>query len=64
MAEFDDNSLNRVARKIALSEGVPADAIRSTGVVNKKIEVDDRYADKFTAAIEKARSLLSDDKGD
>ena len=27
MAEFDDNVLNRLARKIALSDGVPPDAI-------------------------------------
>ena len=64
MAIYDDTQLNRLAKKIALSEGVPADAIREGGLLGKHIEVDDKYADKFTAAIEKARSLLSDDKGD
>jgi len=63
MAEFDDNSLNRVARKIAISDGVPADAIKSSGLIDKKIEVDDKYANKFTAAIEKAKSLLNDGDG-
>jgi hypothetical protein len=61
IAEFDDNSLNRIARKIAISEGVPESAFRSSGLIDKKIEVDDKYANKFTAAIEKAKSLLSDE---
>jgi len=61
MAEFDDNMLSRLAKRIVLSDGVPPNAIRSTGVVNKKIEVDDRYAAKFADAIEKARSLLNDE---
>ena len=61
MAIYDDNMLSRLAKKIALSDGVPPDAIRSTGVVNKKIEVDDQYASKFADAIEKARSLLNDE---
>jgi len=61
MAVFDDNQLNRIAKKIALSDGVPADAIKSTGFVNKKIVVDDKYASKFAEAIEKARKLLSND---
>ena len=64
MAEFDDNSLNRLAKKIAISDGVPENAFKTSGLVNKKIEVDDRYASKFADAIEKARSLLNDDKGE
>jgi len=61
MAFFDDSKIVRVAKKIAISDGVPVDAIRSTGLMNKKIEVSDEYASKFTSAIEKARKLLSDD---
>jgi len=61
MAEFDDNQLNRLARKIAISDGVPSDAIKSSGLVNKKLEVDDKYASKFAEAIEKAKKLLSND---
>jgi len=61
MAFFDDSKIVRVAKKIAISDGVPADAIRSSGLMNKKIEVSDEYASKFTSAIEKARKLLSDD---
>jgi len=48
-----------MAKKIALSDGVPADAIREGGLLGKYIEVSDEYASKFTSAIEKARSLLS-----
>jgi len=61
VVEFDDNQLNRIAKKIAISDGVPADAIKSSGLIDKKIEVDDKYANKFTAAIEKAKSLLNDE---
>ena len=62
MAIYDDNQLNRMARKIAITtEGVPADAIREGGIVGKHIEVDDKYASKFADAIEKARSLLNDE---
>jgi len=61
MAIFDDSSLNRLARKIAISDGVPENAFKTSGFVNKKIEVDDRYASKFAEAIEKARKLLSND---
>jgi len=60
MAEFEDNQLNRMAKKIAISDGVPENAFKSTGLMNKRIEVDDKYASKFTAAIEKAKSLLND----
>ena len=61
MTEFDDNQLNRLARKIAISDGVPADAFKTSGLIDKKIEVDDKYASKFANAIEKARKLLSND---
>jgi hypothetical protein len=61
MAEFDDNQLNRMAKKIAISDGVPENAFKSSGFVNKCIEVDDKYASKFTAAIEQAKSLLNDE---
>jgi len=61
MAQFDDSQITRMARKIALSDGVPADAIKSSGLVNKKIEVSEEYASKFAAAIEKAKSLLNDE---
>jgi len=61
MAEFDDNQLNRMAKKIAISDGIPESAFKTSGFVNKKIEVDDKYASKFAEAIEKARKLLSDD---
>jgi len=61
MAEFDYNQLNRMAKKIAISDGVPADAFKSSGLIDKKIVVDDRYVDKFTNAIQKARKLLSND---
>jgi len=65
MVEFDDSMLNRLAKKIAITtEGVPESAIRKGGIVGKHIEVDDRYAAKFADAIEKARSLLNDDKGE
>jgi len=64
MAEFDDNQLNRMAKKIAISEGVPENAIKSSRLIDKKIEVDDKYASKFTVAIEKAKELLSDEQGD
>ena len=59
--EVEDSSLNRVAKKIAISDGVPENAFKTSGFVNKKIVVDDRYVDKFTNAIQKARKLLSDD---
>jgi len=62
MAEFDDNQLNRMAKKIAISDGVPENAFKSSGLMNKRIEVDDKYASKFTVAIEKAKKLLSDDE--
>jgi len=62
MAEFDDNQLNRMAKKIAIADGgVPADAFKTSGLIDKKIVVDDKYVDKFTNAIQKARKLLSDD---
>ena len=61
MAEFDDNQLNRMAKKIAISDGVPENAFKTSGFVNKKIVVDDKYVDKFTNAIQKARKLLSND---
>jgi len=61
MAEFDDNQLNRMAKKIAISDGVPSDAFKTSGLIDKKIIVDDKYVDKFTNAIQKARKLLSDD---
>jgi len=61
MVIYDDSQITRMARKIAISDGVPADAIKSSGLVNKKIEIDDKYADKFTAAIQKAKSLLNDE---
>jgi|GEM_PF-6977600 len=61
MAEFDDNQLNRMAKKIAISDGVPESAFKTSGFVNKKIVIDDKYVDKFTNAIQKARKLLSDD---
>ena len=60
MAEFDDSQITRMAKKIAISDGVPADAIKSSGFVNKKIEIDDKFADKFVAAIQKAKSLLNE----
>jgi len=63
VAEFDDNQLNRMAKKIAISDGVPADAIKESGFMSKHIVVDDKYASKFTAAIEKAKSLLNDGDG-
>ena len=50
-----------MAKKIAISDGVPENAFKTSGFVNKKIEVDDKYLDKFTNAIQKARKLLSDD---
>jgi len=60
--EVEDNSLNRMAKKIAITiGGVPPDAIKSSGFVNKKIVVDDKYASKFAEAIEKAKKLLSND---
>jgi len=61
MAEFDGNQLNRLARKIAISDGVPENAFKTSGLIGKKIEVDDKYASKFAEAIEKARKLLSND---
>ena len=61
MVIYDDSQITRMARKIAISDGVPADAFKQSGLVNKRIEVDDKYADKFTAAIEKAKSLLNDE---
>jgi len=61
MAIYDDNQLNRLAKKIALSDGVPESAFKEGGLVNKKIEVSDEYASKFADAIEKARSLLNDE---
>jgi len=61
MAEFDDSSLNRLAKKILISDGVPESAFKTSGFVNKKIEVDDKYASKFAEAIEKARKLLSNE---
>jgi len=63
MAIFDDNQLNRMAKKIAISDGVPESAFKTSGLIDKKIEVDDKYVDKFTNAIQKARKLLSDDNG-
>ena len=63
MAIYDDNQLNRIAKKIAISDGVPENAFKSSGLVNKKIEVDDKYASKFAEAIEKAKKLLSDEQG-
>jgi len=60
MVEFEDSQITRIAKKIAISDGVPEDAIQSTGLMNKRIEVDDKYASKFTAAIEKAKSLIND----
>ena len=64
MVIYDDTQLNRLAKKIALSEGVPENAIKEGGIVGKHIEVDDQYAAKFADAIEKAKSLLNDDKGE
>ena len=64
MAEFDDNQLNRTAKKIAISDGVPENAFKTSGFIDKKLVVDDKYASKFTVAIEKARKLLSDEQGD
>jgi len=61
MVIYDDSSLNRLAKKIAIADGVPENAFKTSGFVNKKIEVDDKYASKFAEAIEKARKLLSDD---
>jgi len=61
MAEFDDNQLNRMAKKIAISDGVPESAFKTSGFVSKKIIIDDKYASKFAEAIEKARKLLSND---
>jgi len=43
---------------------VPENAFKTSGLIDKKIVVDDRYASKFADAIEKARSLLNDDKGE
>jgi len=61
MAQFDDNSLNRLAKKILIADGIPESAFKTSGFVNKKIVVDDKYASKFAEAIEKARKLLSND---
>jgi len=51
-----------MVRKIAISEGVPADAFKTNGLVNKKIEFDDKYLDKFNTAVEKAKSFLATNK--
>jgi len=65
MAEYDDNMLNRLAKKIAIAtEGIPESAFKEGGIVGKHIEVSDEYASKFADAIEKAKSLLNDDKGE
>jgi len=64
MAEFDDNQLNRMAKKISISDGVPENAFKTSGLIDKKLVVDDKYTSKFTVAIEKARKLLSDEQGD
>jgi len=36
MAEFDDNQLNRMAKKIAISDGVPESAFKTSGLIDKK----------------------------
>jgi len=61
MAIFDDSSLNRMAKKIAIADGIPESVFKTSGFVNKKIIVDDKYASKFAEAIEKARKLLSNE---
>ena len=62
LVSYDDTQLNRLARKIAVSsEGVPESAIKEGGLLGKHIEVSDEYAGKFASAVEKARSLLSDE---
>jgi len=62
IAEYEDNQLTRLAKKIALSSGIPADAIKESGLINKKVIVNDKYADKFEQAIAQAKKMMNNNE--
>ena len=62
MKEYEDNQLTRLAKKIALSSGIPANAIIETGFINKKIIVSDGYTDKFEQAIAQAKKMINNNE--
>jgi len=62
MAEYENNQLTRLAKKIALSSGIPADAIKESGFINKKIIVNDEYVDRFEQAIAQAKKMINDNE--
>ena len=62
MAEYEDNQLTRLAKKIALSSGVPASAITESGLISKKIIVNDKYAYKFEQAIAQAKKMINNNE--
>jgi len=62
IAEYEDNQLTRLAKKIALSSGIPADAIKESGLINKKVIVNDKYADKFEQAIAQAKKMIKNNE--
>ena len=62
IAEYENNQLTRLAKKIALSSGIPADAITESGLINKKIIVNDKYADKFEQAIAQAKKMINNNE--
>jgi hypothetical protein len=62
IAEYEDNQLTRLAKKIALSSGIPADAIKESGLINKKITINDKYADKFEQAIAQAKKMINNNE--